>query len=337
MDGPATDRRIEPLFWNERWRLAALPRQELACIGLVSVIVGMAYLVFHFLGNTSHVEIFGRSTLGWMLHRWQDSSISFNSTDYSHGFLIPVVSLAAVWWRRRELLEADKQVSRLGLVCLIGALALHWLGAKAQHPRLSLLAMIGLFWSIPYYLHGRQVARLLLFPCTYLIFCVPLGFLDELTQPLQLMMVRLSTGLLNGLGLPVETGGTQIRMLHSGGVFDVAAPCSGLRSLLALTALTAAYAYFTQPTVIRAWILFSLSIPLAIAGNMARVVSIVLVAEVAGSEFALGVYHDYAGFLVFGVGIALMAAAGNVLESDPKEWIAKWKAALSGPTWSPSS
>lgn len=284
-----------------------------------------------------YAAVYGRSVLEWMIHRWQDSSISFNSTDYSHGFLIPMVSAAVVWIRRGELRAAEKRVSSIGLLLLICSLLLHWVGAKSQHPRLSLVALMGILWTVPFYLYGWTVARILFFPCAYLIFCVPLNFLDDLTQPLQLIMVDASSWLLNGLGFEVATSGTDMKLLRTGGIFSVAAPCSGLRSLLAMTALTAVYAYFTQKTLIRQGLLFCCSIPLAIAGNIARVVSIVLVAEVAGEEFALGVYHDYAGFLVFAVGIALMVAVGGALDSDPKEWMEKWKTALSGPTWSPSS
>ena len=56
---------------------------------------------------------------------------------------------------------------------------------------------------------------------------------------------------------------------------DVADPCSGLRSLFALMALTAGYAYFTQPTWLRRGILFAASVPIAILGNVARILSIV--------------------------------------------------------------
>jgi exosortase len=321
-----------PLFWSERWRLAALTRADLARIALVSAMVGMGFVLFHLQGNTADIRAFGRSVLLWMYTRWADSSASFSSTDYSHGFMIPLVAAWVVWHRRRDLRAAAKSVSLVGLVMLIGALTLHWVGAKSQHPRLSLVAIIGVLWSVPYYLFGREVAKILLFPCAYLIFCVPLNFLDDLTFPLQMAMIKSSAALLNGLGLEVAYAGTKMTILQSGYDFDVAAPCSGLRSLLAMTALTAVYAYITQDVWWKKWLLFFCSIPLAIVGNMARITGIVVVAEVFGQEFALGTFHDYSGYVVFAVAIGLMVAVGGLLQMEWREARDRWISHLSSPT-----
>jgi exosortase/archaeosortase family protein len=78
-------------------------------------------------------------------------------------------------------------------------------------------------------------------------------------------------------------------------------------------ALTAGYAYFTQPTWPRRGILFAASVPIAILGNVARILSIVLVANYASSDFATGFYHDYSGFVVFAVAILLMVATGEAI------------------------
>jgi exosortase len=323
---------LDHLFWNERWRLAALSKFDLARIGLVACMVGLGFVLFHLQGNTADIHAFGRSVLTWMYNRWSDSSASFGATDYSHGFLIPMVAAWVLWHRRRELGDATKKVSLLGLLCLVGALLLHWVGAKSQHPRLSLFALIGIFWSVPFYLYGWNVAKWLMFPCAYLIFCVPLNFLDDLTFPLQMVMIKSSSALLNGLGVAVESAGTKMTIVQSQCDFDVAAPCSGLRSLLAMTALTAVYAYLTQDTILKKWALFLCSVPLAVAGNMARITSIVLVSEVFGQEFALGTYHDYSGYVVFAVAIGLMVAVGGMMNTDYKETWLRWKSILSNPT-----
>ena len=94
---------------------------------------------------------------------------------------------------------------------------------------------------------------------------------------------------------------------------DVAEPCSGLRSIFALMALTAGYAYFTQPTWTRRGLLFALSVPIAIIGNIARILSIVLVGAYASKSFATGFYHDYSGYVVFLVAIAMMVGCAELL------------------------
>ena len=315
------------VMWAERWRLASLTRDEVARIALASLIVGLGFILFHFQGNTTDIRAFGRSAILWMVERWADIGI-----DMSHGWMIPPVSAVLIWLRRRELVAARKQVSRAGLAVVIFALLLHWLGAKAQQTRLSLAGLILLMWGVPFYFYGWELAKVLIFPCAYLAFCIPINFLDSFTFPLRIFATVVATAILNGLGIPVERSGSSIHSFAAGGFsLDVADPCSGLRSLLAMTALTAVYAYLTQPTLVRKWLLFLCSIPLAIVGNMARIITIALVAQAFGQELAVGIYHDYSGYVVFAVAITLMVAVGALLSTDFKQVMGQWKQRLLSP------
>jgi exosortase len=318
-------------IWSERWRLAALERDDLIRIALTSVIIGLIYVLFHIQGNTSDVRVFGRSAILWMVNRWMDAN-TFGGQDYSHGFLIPFVSIGVLWWKRKEIASAPRYVSKTGLAIVVLALLIHWLGAKSQQPRVSLFGLLVLFWGIPFYFYGWQVAKWLIFPCSYLIFCIPLNFLDTLTFPLRIFSTIISTSLLNGLGIEAERSGSAIYSTAAGGFnFDVADPCSGIRSLLAMTALTAVYAYATQKTLLKKWILFVCSIPLAIIGNIARITTIALVAEAFGQKVATGLYHDYSGYILFPVAIGLMVGIGSLLNLDfQKVWI-QWKQNLLSP------
>ncbi|MCZ7592054.1 MAG: exosortase/archaeosortase family protein [Kiritimatiellae bacterium] len=321
---------METRIWSERWRLAALGRTDLIRIGLGSLMVALIFVLFHFQGNTTDVRAFGRSALVWMMDRWNDKDAT---GDYSHGWLIPFVTIGILWYKRRELAAAPKEISRVGLALVITALLMHWLGAKAQQTRFSLFGLVLLIWAIPFYFYGWKTAKLLIFPCSYLIFCIPLNFLDSLTFPLRIFATTISTAMLNGLGIAAERSGSAIYSMAAGGFsFDVADPCSGIRSLLALTALTAVYAYFTQKTLIRKWLLFLSAIPLAIAGNIARIVVVGIVAEAFGEKLAMGLFHDYSGYVVFSVAIGLMLGVGSLLNTNLQEVRERWRHVLLGPT-----
>ncbi len=321
---------MDKRIWSERWRLAALSREDLIKIGLVSIMVAMTFVLFHFQGNTTDVRAFGRSALMWMVDRWNDDD---GTGDYSHGWLVPFVSAAVIWMKRRELAAAPKSVSAVGLSLVVFALLCHWLGAKAQQTRLSLFGLVLLTWAIPFYFYGWKTAKLLIFPCSYLIFCIPMNFLESITFPLRIFATIISTAMLNGLGIAAERSGSAIYSMAAGGFsFDVADPCSGIRSLLALTALTAVYAYFTQKTLLRKWLLFLSSIPLAIVGNIARIVVVAIVAEAFGEQLALGLFHDYSGYVVFSVAIGLMLGIGALLNMNLQELRERWKHALLNPT-----
>ena len=311
--------------WSERWRLGALNKSELLQIGLASVIIGLLFMLFHMLGNT--VENVGsRSAFQWMFARWQDT-ISFGA-DYSHGYFIPLVSIVVIWYKRKEIFQTDMHTDSRGLGVVIFALVLHWLGAKMQQTHFSLASLVLLIWGIPFYLFGWGLAKKLVFPCSYLIFCIPLNFMDVMAFPLRILSTKIATGMLQGIGIDAVRSGTAILIPSMPTGMDVADPCSGLRSLLAMTALTAVYAYFTQKTVLKKWILFMSSIPLAVIGNIARIVTIAVVSEAIGGKLALGLYHDYSGYILFTASITVMVAIGSVLNLEFSEVVKKWKSAL---------
>jgi exosortase len=316
-------------LWSERWRLGALDRDELVQIGLVSVVIGLMFMMFHMLGNTVE-NVNSRSAFQWMFARWHDT-ISFGA-DYSHGYFIPFVSLGVLWYKRKEVFSTKTRVDWRGLAVVVLALVMHWLGAKMQQTRISLTSLVLLIWGVPFYLFGWQMAKKLIFPCSYLAFCIPLNFLDVIAFPLRLFSTKIAVGMLNGFGIDAVRSGTAILIPSMPTGMDVADPCSGLRSLLAMTALTAVYAYFTQRTLIRKWLLFLASIPLAVIGNIARIVTIAFVAEALGAKPALGLYHDYSGYILFTAAITSMVIIGRVLNMNFKEVGLKWKSALSNRT-----
>ena len=318
-------------MWNEKWRLAKLDQNDLIRVGLIALMIAIGFVMFHYQGNTTDVRAFGRSALLWMISWWKDDPSQ--GTDYSHGWLIPIVSIAVVWLKKSELAAAPKNVSYVGLSLVVLALLMHWVGAKAQQTRITLLALVLLLWAIPFYINGWKVAKILIFPCTYLLVCVPLNFFDSLTFPLQMFATVVSAAMLNGFGLAVARHGSMISMMAEGGFrFEVGEACSGIRSLVAMMALTAAYAYLTQDKTWKKWVLFLSSIPLAIVGNIARITTVGLVAEAFGEKLALGLYHDYSGYVIFSVAILLMLAIGRALESDFGQWRERWKYALLNPT-----
>lgn len=240
--------------------------------------------------------------------------------DMSHGYIIPFVSFAVLWLRRHELRAAAGAPSWLGAAGVVVLLLMAWFGGRGLQTRIEQVVFICLLWAVPYAFWGRGVERLLRFPVAYLLFTVSVSsYIDFFTMHLRLFSTVMATGLLNGVGLSIERMGTALFSRMPGAEFnvDVADPCSGIRSLFAMMALTAAYAFFTQKTIWKKWALFACALPIAMIGNMVRIMSICLMAVWFGQEVAMGYYHDYSGFVIFVVGVCLMFQAG--------EWIKKLK------------
>ena len=142
-------------------------------------------------------------------------------------------------------------------------------------------------------------------------------------------MSSVSVGFLNMVGLACLQSGTAIVSapdfaagLAAGQRFavDVADPCSGIRSLFALMMVSALYGYFAMDRTWKKWVVFLSSIPLAVAGNFARIIMLTLGTVTLGAETAIGslekptVFHMASGFLVFGVALGGMLVVGWLLQ-----------------------
>jgi len=284
---------------------------------LLLAVAGCIFIaMFHWLGNSRSVQMESSSLFAWIGRQWLESG-----GDFSHAWMMPLLSLWFVWVKRREIADSEKSASRLGLTVVVLSLLLHWVAFRAQQPRVSLVALVGLVWGIPFYLYGWPVARALVFPCAYLLLCFTSYFLYYFTFQMRLLANAISAFLLNGIGISTHRVGTAIYSAAGGGFhFDVADPCSGLRSLVVMMAMAAPYAYVTQSTNVKKWALFMLSLPLAIVANATRIVTIAVVAESFGSDVAMKIYHDYSGYLLFLIATALLISAGALLNKPIRSW-----------------
>jgi exosortase len=203
---------------------------------------------------------------------------------------------------------------------------LYYLGVKAVRPHVVGASFVILLHGLTLTICGRAIFRVLFFPITFLILMIPLNFLDEFIGfPLRVFVARAATAILNLVGIEAYRIGPQGTGIYSSVFnFDVADPCSGIRSLMALTTVTAAYAYVTQRLLWKRWALFLSSMPLAVVGNLARVISIALVAQVYGQDAATKIYHDYSGYIVFAVAMSAMVAIGIILNLNCRGLMHHW-------------
>ena len=288
-------------------------------LGLLAIVIST--LIFHFQGNVSSVSMEGKSIFKWITYQW-----TMSGGDFSHGWLMPLISLFVIYQKREELLSEVKQPSVMGMLMFLATCFMHWVAYRAQQPRLSLVAFTGMLFAIPWAICGWKTARHLLFPVGYLLLAFTSYYMVSLTFRLRLLSSTISAITLNGIGIATIRNGTGIHSAAAGGfVFNVADPCSGLRSLVVMVALAAPYAYFTQQSLMKKWVLFCLSVPLAVLGNSLRIVTVAIVAEIWGSEFAMKVWHDFSGFLLFAISAFLMVSAGAFVNLDFKKRLQSWK------------
>jgi exosortase/archaeosortase family protein len=61
------------------------------------------------------------------------------------------------------------------------------------------------------------------------------------------------------------------------------------------------FSYAIKTSFVKKSILFLSSIPIAIATNVMRITMVAIVNDLYGGRIALGLFHDFTGFLVFAV------------------------------------
>ena len=254
--------------------------------------------------------------LGYHLLLTNHAPAIFNDAleDMSYGWYVPVFSLYVAWSERRKIMESVGEPSVWGLLLIVPFAFAGFLGARGSQVRLEIVGFVGMLIGLVWTMFGARTMKAILFPALFLLFCLPLHtYLDLVTIHLRLLAVSIAQGALQGCGVEIVREGTMLLSPTGAFSIDVAEPCSGMRSLFAMMALTAAYSYFTQPTWFRRGLLFVLAIPIAVLGNVSRILSIVAIAATCSSDFATGFYHDYSGYVVFLVAVFLMVVTGGLI------------------------
>ena len=286
------------------------PREWARIAAMTLLVVAL----FHFLGMRPSALPGGQSALAWIFDQWIHSG-----GDFSHGWTMPLISLYAIWANRKGIASAPKRIHPGGLLIVVSALLLHLAAYRVQQPRISLVAMAILIWGGILFAYGWATAKYFLFPVGYMILGFASFWLIAITFKLRLFACALSASVLNGIGIATIRQGTMLHSQAGGGFsFNVADPCSGLRSLVVMTALSAPFAYFTTLSFARKWLLFASAVPLAVVANVLRIVSIALLAEVAGQEVAMKIFHDFSGYLVFFIATLLLVGTSQLLKSTVK-------------------
>jgi len=264
--------------------------------------------------------------------------------EMQHGFFVLPIIAYLIYQSRGELSEVPLSGASLpGLLVLAGGLFLFWAGSQADVTSIGLVSLMVVVVGLVWFFLGWRMLLMLSFPIGFFIFAIPIPGLDTMVAfPLRVIMSNASAAVLEFLGIDVIRQGTGILSapdpllgLPAGKKFsvDVADPCSGIRSLFALLMVSALYAHFTLKSWWEKWILFLCAIPLAIAGNLARILALTLATVAFGTEFAIGKnaltepswFHMATGYLVFAVAIAgmigvawLLGQAGNLKAKSTK-------------------
>jgi exosortase B len=154
------------------------------------------------------------------------------------------------------------------------------------------------------------------FPFFYLAFAIPPPsyIIDRLTSPLKHFVSFVATDGLHALGYPIEREGVTLIIAQYQLLVEDA--CSGMNSLIGLTAITLMYIYLMHGSSWRySALLVAFVIPIAIIANIVRISILVLITYYFGDQAGQGFLHMFAGIVLFATALLLVFGVDKLLSS----------------------
>lgn len=273
------------------------------------VLAGVITWFYGFLPKYGPDGVF--STLGILASSWNDE------TDYRHGYLIPPLMVALLAWKFWKQGPGPREFHLPGLWVFLLGVVLFVLAARMGQWRMAAGSLPVVVWGALWHGFGWRTARASALPVFLLWFAIPVPGMVQATNGLQVLATQFGYWGAKMFGIDVLLSGSMIQSaVADKWDFDIAEGCSGIRSLMAMVLIAAVYVYMIDLPLWRKVVVFAMALPLAILVNAVRITSIILLAEFMDPDFAAGIYHDWASFFIFPMGLLGMLAAHQLLTID---------------------
>jgi exosortase len=270
-------------------------------------------LLFHFFGNSTLGYVPTRSLFLWL-------RANYENPEEAHGLLIPFVVAALYYVKRDTLIKLPKSSWWPAFGIVLFAAVLHVTGYIAQQTRISVAAFFLGLYGLSGVIWGKEWLRASLFPFFLFVFCVPLGKLAEpLSQELRSWATQLTYWVTHGVfGIQLVRQGNLLFEASGKFQYEVAAACSGIRSLTATLAIAIIFAFVALNSTWKRLLMILSAFPLAVFGNVLRLTCIIFAAEIfqqKGGNFV----HDNAilSLLPYIPPIMGLLAIGRLLDRHP--------------------
>lgn len=239
--------------------------------------------------------------------------------NYSHGYFIPLVSIAMIYSRREQLREVNIEPKPWGVALLVIGLLQYLIAYVGSEFFLLRSSMPVVLLGLALFLGGTSMARILFYPICYFLLMIPIPAViwSAVAFPMQLLASSLAETMVSVLGVPIFREGNVLYLAET--TLEVVDACSGLRSLTTMIALSLALIYFSKLTLVSRCVVFLAAFPIAIFVNIFRLTCTALLASKYGEKVAQGFLHDFSGWLTFVVGLAMLWGITELLEGRKKK------------------
>ena len=224
---------------------------------------------------------------------------------YAYGPVIPFLVGFMLWHRRAALREAPRKPCWAALAVLVPSVALLIWSSGQELAWVMDNSFLLCVWSGIWLVMGTRWTRTAAFPLAFLLWMAPLPgpLLNDATYSSQHFCTQAAAQMLHIFGFHPVINGSIIQLDNFSLFVDV--PCSGLKNLLSLMMISAAFAYLLDGRPARRIALFLFSVPLSIAVNVTRLTLLGVVGECFGTH-AAHVFHDWDGLLSLVLGVTAL-------------------------------
>ena len=223
----------------------------------------------------------------------------WDSPEYSHAYLIPIISLFIIWQKSNELAKVKLPGSWLGVAIVIAGLFFWFLGELSTLYVIIKYALLVVIFGLVLSFSGTKQMRFYFVAVALLFFTIPLpNFIyNNLSSYLQLISSAIGVEVIRLFGISVYLEGNVIDLGNY--KLQVVEACNGLRYLFPLVTLGVIAAYFYQDSFWKKCVVVASTLPITILMNSIRIGVIGVLVEYWGIAMAEGFLHDFEGWVIF--------------------------------------
>jgi len=243
----------------------------------------------------------------------------------SYTMAIPFISVALVFFERREIFASVHYGFRTGIILLLAGLILDWsagpalkqLGSDASLS-IKMLALVILLLAAFILCYGTRAFRAGAFPLLFLVLTVPIPdrLLDKPLTAVQYGSTGVCSLLFSLAGVPHVRNGLEFSL--SDVTIEVAKECSGIHSTLAILIISLIAGHLYLPSLWRKVTLVLFALPIVCVTNGLRIAGLTLLAEYVNPNFLHGNLHHRGGFVFFSLALLLLFGILHVLRKGQR-------------------
>ena len=241
----------------------------------------------------------------------------WSSEEQAHG---PIVLAIASWlmyrkWPQMWRVSEGAPAAGAGWPVLAVGLLLYMIGRSQSILLFEVGSLLWVICAILLIMRGKAALKAQWFPIFFMLFMIPLPgpIVAALTLPMKTLVSYVAEHVLFWAGYPIARSGVILQI----GPYKllVADACAGLHTLFTLEAMGLLYLNLVRrDSLFRNVALAVLVVPISLAANVVRVITLTLITYHFGDEAGQGFLHGFAGILLFITALLLIMGVDAILQ-----------------------